>query len=192
MIGYGLVSILIHIVSYFITALIVKLFILSIVSRDQILAHTWSGWLFIIAMIGMTLAISCFLMSFFFKHVIPTYYQKSENKLAWFKSAIWLITPFEILRFIISMIKTGKFLMASWHFAFVPSYIFENTYLVKSGRHNEIYNEGLRITKDYLAYSACYVIYAIIFIALILFIFRYLWNKEKELKDKVISEAPSS
>jgi hypothetical protein len=68
----------------------------------------------------------------------------------------------------------------------IPTFVFEQTYMIRSGRYKAIRQKAEFIFADYLAYVGIYLIYLALFLLAVLVIYRYLWNVGKREKDELI------
>lgn len=121
----------------------------------------------------------------YWKNRVPAHYQPSDDKRLWLKNALRLILPGEIVRCILGascLGFTGSFGLLS----LIPTFVFEQTYVIWSGRNNAIRQKAEFIFADYLAYIGIYLFYLTLFLLAVLAIYRYLWNVGKCEKEELI------
>ena len=121
----------------------------------------------------------------YWKNRVPAHYQPSDDKRLWPKNALRMILPGEIVRCILGascLGFTGSFGLLS----LIPTFVFEQTYVILSGRNNAIRQKAEFIFADYLAYVGIYLIYLALFLLTVLTIYRYLWNVGKREKEEMI------
>ena len=128
----------------------------------------------IIICIGIPLLI---LYYYYFRKRVAYQYQPSENKQQWLKSALKLILPSELLRFILCLSKLGL-LDSFGMFAFPPSFLYEQTYLIWFDRTNDVRHFGNAIFGDYIGFIVCYMLYAIIYVGALFGLYHFFWKKE--------------
>ena len=136
----------------------------------------------LILYIAMFLLVPIAIMYLFFHVRLPYQYQKKQP---WKNSFLKLILPAEILRYFLCLESVGH-IRQGGVFAILPSLIFENSYLIWTGRHNIVRNDLDYIFMDYFAYTVCYVIYALIYGALLAWVYHRCWEAEAEEQDVYI------
>ena len=115
----------------------------------------------------------------------------SDDKWHWAKSCLVFVLPAEILRFIICTITLGH-INSTGYFAFLPPLLFENTYLLWSGRHVLVRNELQSNFVDFLVFIICYLIYAVIHLCLVLLVYRRYWLAGKKDREELIIHEPTT
>ena len=109
----------------------------------------------------------------YFKKAVPEQHLDNESRRSWQNNGLWLILPGEIARYLITLLDLGDG-DGTGRIALAPSMLFEQTYM----KWADIWNRS-RLTygpTDVAAYSLCYLVYAIVYIALILTIYRAVWK----------------
>ena len=125
---------------------------------------------------------------FFFRFAVPRQYIPSEDSFRWLKSFAMLVLPVETIRFIVCLSSLGH-ISKTGMLAMLPSLVFENTYLLWSGRENVVLNLFDYTAADFAAYALCYLLYAAIYLWLVAWIYRYFWLRGKrEREDLIVRE----
>ena len=123
---------------------------------------------------------------FYFRSVVADQYIPSEDKFCWLKSCARLILSAETIRFLFCLSSLGH-LNQSGVFAFLPSFLFENTYLLWTNRSEPVRQWLEYIFADYVAYALCHIIYLVIYLALVMLIYKHFWKEaQKDSEDLVI------
>jgi len=123
---------------------------------------------------------------FYFRSVVADQYIPSEDKFCWLKSCARLVLPAETIRFIFCLSSLGH-LNQSGVFAFLPSFLFENTYLLWTNRSEPVRHWLEYIFADFVAYALCHIIYLVIYLALVMLIYKHFWKEaQKDSEDLVI------
>ena len=123
----------------------------------------------------------------FFRSVAAKQYVPSEDKFHWLKSFARLVLLSETIRFLVCWKSLGH-LNQTGNFAFLPTLLFENTYLLWSNRHYEIRQWLEYNATDFLAYAVCYIIYLVIYLALVMLLYRHFWKKAAMNDSEALSE----
>ena len=169
---FGFASMALNMIATFLVAMVAKFAIKPL--GNSVFTAFLMWLLLVIICYGVPLGI---LWYYYMRKRVAFQYQPSENKSQWIKSATKLILPGEVLRFLLCLAKLGL-LDGFGMLALAPSFLYEQTYLIWSGRMNDVRQFGNTIFGDYLAFTACYLMYAVIYIGLLLFLYRYYWKKE--------------
>lgn len=123
---------------------------------------------------------------FFFKYEVGKQYVLSEDKYCWVKSCMKLILPAEIIRFLACQLTLGQ-INTTGSFAFLPSLLFESTYLRWSCRSEEVRQKFLQYNfADFVVYALCFFIYVAIHLVIVMTIYRYFWLKAQKDRDDFI------
>jgi len=143
-----------------------------------------------IALTYIILFIGCFGISLavlfiYLKNRVPAHYQPSDEKWLWAKNGIRLILPGEIVRFLLGVFCLGS-VNSFGLLSLAPTFVYEQTYLIQSGRFEAIRQELRFIFVDYLAYIGVYLVYLAVFLVAVLAVYRYLWNVGKRERDELI------
>ena len=93
--------------------------------------------------------------------------------------------PVEILRFLLCLSKLGL-LNSFGMMSFVPSFLYEQTYLIWSERTNDVRHFGNTEFVDYLAFVPCYLIYAIFYLGILFWLYHYYWKKESTAYNEML------
>ena len=107
------------------------------------------------------------------------------------KSAARLMIPGEVFRFILCWISLGH-VSRTGLFGILPTFLFEQTYVIWSGRYVAIRQELALNFGDYLAYAFCYLICLAIQLTVIVFVYRYLWNVRKKEREELVARETKS
>jgi hypothetical protein len=121
----------------------------------------------------------------YWKNRVPAHYQPSDDKWLWLKTALRLVLPGEIVRCILGVSCLG-FIDSFGLLSLIPTFVFEQTYVIWSGRNKAIRQDAEFIFADYLAYIGIYLIYLVLFLLAVFAIYHYLWNVGKREKDELI------
>ena len=125
---------------------------------------------------------------FCFRSMTPGPYYPTEDRLRWLKSYAWLVLPAEIIRFFVCFVSLGH-ISRSGIFALLPTFLFENTYLLWSDRTDAVRNLLMYNVADFAVYLACYVIYAAIYLCFVALVYRHFWLVgKKEREDLIVHE----
>ena len=89
----------------------------------------------------------------YWKNRVPTHYKPSDDNRLWLKNALRLILPGEIVRCLLGVSCLG-FIDSFGLLSLIPTFVFEQTYVIWSGRNNAIRQKAEFIFADYLAYKA--------------------------------------
>ena len=114
------------------------------------------------------------ILFFFF---VPEHYQKNNH---WRKCFLKFVLPGEIIRFLISLVCLGHQIQFGGRFSTLVAYLFENTYIFATKRHEAIRNDLEYVPADFLAFAFCYLLYAAIYGVLIALVYRFLWQQEAQ------------
>lgn len=121
----------------------------------------------------------------YWKNRVPAHYQPSDDKRLWLKNALRLVLPGEIVRCLLGTSCLG-IINSFGLLSLIPTFVFEQTYMIQSGRYNAIRQKAQFIFADYLAYIGIYLIYLVLFLLAVLAIYNYLWNVGKREKEEMI------
>ena len=133
-------------------------------------------------------AIPLIAIFFYFKSTVGKQYIPSEDKFSFIKSCTRLVLPAEIVRYIACQITLGQ-INTTGSFAFLPTVLFENTYMIWFDRNEWVRQRSFEYNfADFMSYALCYMIYVAIHLLLVLIIYRYFWLKaKKDREDLIIS-----
>jgi hypothetical protein len=179
MIIYGIVTCLSNLLATFAVSMILKMLVTPMEMGVLKIALTYI--ILFIGCFGISLAV----LFVYLKNRVPAHYQPSDEKWLWLKNGIRLILPGEIVRCILGVCTLGS-VNNTGLLSLVPTFVFEQTYMIQSGRHEAIRQELNFIFVDYLAYIGIYLIYLAVFLVAVLAIYRYLWNVGKRERDELI------
>jgi hypothetical protein len=126
---------------------------------------------------------------FFFKYAVQKQYVPSEDSSLWVKSCFRLILPAEIIRFLVCQLTLGQ-INTTGSFALLPTLLFENTYLLWTGRSEQVRQTLLQYNfADFAVYALCFFIYAAIHLVLVMMIYRRFWlEAKKDREDLIVHE----
>ena len=117
--------------------------------------------------------------------MVPGQYFPSGDHFQWIKCFAALVVPGEAIRFVACFSSLGH-INATGLLAILPSVLFENTYLVWSGRSNAVRNLLEYKAADFVVYALYYLIYVAVYLVITGWIYRYFWFKGKEERDDLI------
>lgn len=127
------------------------------------------------------IAIFCFL-----KSTVNEHYITGSDKYLWLKSCLRLILPAEVIRFLACQFTVGQ-ISSTGAFAFLPTLLFENTYLRWTGRTEQIRQKLLQYNfLDFSVYALCFFIYVAIHLTFVMMLYRYFWIKAQKDRDDLI------
>ena len=141
--------------------------------------------IFIILLVIGVFAVSLGITSFFFKRRIPTHYRDSNNKYDWLKQGLLLVLPGEILRLIVCLFSLGH-INSTGMLSILPTFLFEQTYVVWTGRMEAIRQNLDFIPADFFAYVGAYLLYLVLYLIGILTIYHAFWNVGKREREEMI------
>ena len=179
MIIYGIVTCLSNLLATFAVSMILKMLVTPMEMGVLKIALTYI--ILFIGCFGISLAV----LFVYLKNRVPAHYQPSDEKWLWLKNGIRLILPGEIVRCILGVCTLGS-VNNTGLLSLVPTFVFEQTYIIQSGRHQAIRQDLNFIFVDYLAYVGIYLIYLAFFMVAVLAIYRYLWNVGKHEREELI------
>lgn len=123
---------------------------------------------------------------FFFRSAVWGQYLPSEDKFYWAKSGIKLVLPAEIIRFFVCLGTLGH-MNTSGFFAFLPTLLFENTYLLWSSRDDQVRQMLQYNFVDFIVYAVCYILYVVIHMALVMVIYKHFGtDARKDKEDHIV------
>ena len=185
MLLYAVVLFLSNYLAYFIAVMIVTVLQPLVGVLPIVLLNILAFAIYIF----MGLSVPILVIFFLFKYAVGRQYVPSEDKYSWVKSCIRLVLPAEIIRFLACQITLGQINEAG-AFAFLPSLLFESTYLHWTGRGEVVRQKLLQYNfADFIAYALCFVVYLAIHLALVMKIYRRFWREaEKDRDDLIIYE----
>ena len=176
---YGLICFGSNLLASIFVSLILKIFVMPMKRNALMFILTYV--ILFVGAFGVSLAISFY----FLKNRVPTHYQPSDEKRLWLKNGIRFILPAEIFRFLLCLFCLGS-LNSFGLLSLIPTFLFEQTYMIRSGRYGAIRQDLNFIFGDYLAYAVCYFLYIAVYLFAVLAIYRYLWNVGKRERDELI------
>lgn len=123
---------------------------------------------------------------FCFKYTVENQYMPSEDKKCWLKSCLKFILPAEIIRFLACQFTLGQ-INTTGSFAFLPSLLFESTYLQWTDRSAQVRQNFLQYNfADFTVYAICFLFYLAIHLALVIFFYRRFWLRAEKDRDDLI------
>ena len=122
---------------------------------------------------------------FCFRSMTPGQYYPTEDRFRWLKSCAWLVLPVEIIRFFICLVTLGH-INRTGMLALLPTFLFENTYLVWSNRTDAVRNLLAYSIADFAVYFVCYAIYAAAYLCLVALVYRHFWLVGKQEREDLI------
>ena len=157
------------------------------------LAFFWQTYFSSIPMLGaafvvypivwiVSLLIPFAVICFIFRRTVPDHYLSSDFPHLWRKSALKLILPGEIIRFLLCLSLNRNMV----RFALFPTHLFDLFYLPLSGRSDAVLHEGTYILQDYLVFALIYLLYFTLYLTVILLIYRRYWKIGKEEREDLV------
>ena len=126
---------------------------------------------------------------FYFRSVVADQYIPSEDEFCWAKSCARVILPAETIRFLVCLSSLGH-INQSGNFAFLPTLLFENTYLLLTNRHEPVRQMLDYHFADFVAYAFCYLLYIVIYLALVMLIYKRFWAEaKKDSEDLIVKDS---
>ena len=123
---------------------------------------------------------------FFFKSTVEKQYVPSEDKRSFVKSCLRFILPGEIVRFLVCQVTLGH-IKSTGFFAYLPTLLFENTYLRWTGRGEQVRQKLLQYNfSDFIVYALCFLLYLAIHLTTVMMIYRRFWIKAQKDRDDLI------
>ena len=177
--GYGIVTCIANLLASLAVSLFLKMLVAPM-EKVALMFVIFFAVLFV-GCFGIPLAI----IFAYWKNRVPTHYQPSDDKRLWFKNALCMVLPGEILRCLLGASCLGM-INSFGLLSLIPTFVFEQTYVIWSGRNKAIRQEAEFIFVDYLAYIGIYLFYLALFLLAVLAIYRYLWNVGKREKEELI------
>ena len=176
---YGIIMCIANLLASLATSFILKIIVTPI--KNVAFAYALTVFILLVGCFGIPLAI----IFAYWKNRVPAHYQPSDDKRLWLKNALRLILPGEIVRCLLGTSCLG-FIGSFGLLSLIPTFVFEQTYVIWSGRNKAIRQEAEFIFADYLAYIGIYLIYLALFLLAVFAIYHYLWNVGKREKDELI------
>ena len=181
MVFYGIVTCIANLLASFAVSMILKMLVRPMITGHVKLAFILTYTLLFVGCYGISLAV----LFVYMKNRVPMHYQPSKEKWLWAKNGIRLILPGEIVRCLLGTFCLGS-LNSFGLLTLIPTFVYEQTYLIQSGRFEAVRQELRFIFVDYLAYIGIYLIYLALFLVAVLAIYRYLWNVGKREREELI------
>lgn len=176
---YGIIVCIANLLASLATSFILKI-IVTPMEKGALMFVIFFAILFV-GCFGIPLAV----LFAYWKNRVPAHYQPSDDKRIWLKNALRLILPGEIVRCLLGTSCLG-FIGSFGLLSLIPTFVFEQTYVIWSGRNKAIRQDAEFIFADYLAYIGIYLIYLVLFLLAVFAIYHYLWNVGKREKDELI------
>ncbi len=176
---YGIIMCIANLLASLAVSFVLKILVTPI--ENVAFAYVLTVVILLVGCFGIPLAI----LFGYLKNRVPAHYQPSDDNRLWLKNALRLILPGEIVRCILGTSCLG-FIGNFGLLSLIPTFVFEQTYVIWSGRNNAIRQRAEFIFADYLAYVGIYLIYLALFLLAVLAIYRYLWSIGKREKDELI------
>ena len=120
-----------------------------------------------------------------FRICVPKLYKKEESKYTWIKTALKITLPGETLRYAFCMKGVGLYRLTGMY-ALVPSDIYDKTWLKWTGRLNAVRYNGEFEFIDYLGYFIVYIPYLVLYLFVVLLIFKKFWKLGKTYKEDLV------
>ncbi len=173
---YGVITCVSNLVATFLILFLVK-GLLPFINNNVVIV-------IILLVIGV-FAVSLGVSALFFKKKVPQHYQPSNNKYAWLKKGLLFVLPGEGVRFLLSLFSLGH-IDSTGLLSIVPTFLFENTYIIWTGRMEAIRQKADFVIADFLAYIGAYLPYIIIYLVAVLAVYHVFWNVGKKEREEMI------
>ena len=181
--SYTVILFLSNYIAYLISTIVVGKLFLPIADKIPF-AITLICVFLIYILIG--LFIPLFAVFFFFRVSVMKQYIPSDDKYFWVRNCVRFILPAEIIRFLFCQVTLGQ-INVSGYFAYLPTFIFEITYLNWTNRYEQVRQKFLEYNfADFTAYAICYLIYLAVHLLFVMIIYRRFWFEAKKDKDDLI------
>ena len=131
---------------------------------------------------AISLLITFGVIRFYFQRTVPNEYLPAEESNLWLRSALQLILPGEVIRFLICLFTCTSFNTARM-LALLPSDLFRLIYLQLLDRRSEIAEISGYTLQDYAVYALIYLLCFALHFAVILLIYRRFWMVGKEERE---------
>lgn len=141
--------------------------------------------IFVIFLVIGVFAVSLGVTALFFKRSVPTHYQASDDRYGWLKQGLRLVLPGEIFRLIVCLFNLGH-INSTGLLSVLPTFLFEQTYAIWTGRMDAIRQNADYIPADFFAYIGAYLPYLILYLTGVLAIYRIFWNVGKREREEMI------
>lgn len=122
------------------------------------------------------LILPVFAVGIVFFFFIPKQYDKKSH---WRKCFLKFVLPGEIIRFLISFVCLGHQSQIGGRFSKFACFLFENTYMIATKRHEAIRNDLEYIPADFFVFALWYLLYAAVYGILIALVYRYVWRWQR-------------
>ena len=173
---YGVITCVSNLIATFIISLLLKMLLPSI-NNNQVI--------FVILLVIGIFAVSLGISAWFFKKRVPEHYQATDDKYLWLKQGLLLVLPGEFVRFLLSLFTLGNSNNTGL-LSMLPTFLFENTYMIWSGRHEAIRQKLEFVFLDFIAYIGAYLPYIAVYLIALLVIYRIFWNVGKSEREEMI------
>ena len=173
---YGVITCVANLIATFLIILVLKT-ILPVINNNTAA--------FIILLVIGVLAVSLGITALFFKRRAPQHYLASDDKYCWLKQGLLLVLPGEGFRFLLSLFTLGNSNNTGL-MSMLPTFLFENTYIIWSGRHEAIRQRLSFVFLDFIAYIGAYLPYIVVYLIAVLAIYRAFWNVGKREREEMI------
>lgn len=122
------------------------------------------------------LILPVFAVGILFYFFIPEQYHKKNH---WRKCFLKFVLPGEIIRFLISFVCLGHQSQIGGRFSKLACFLFENTYMIATKRHEAIRNDLEYIPADFFVFALWYLLYAAVYGILIALVYRFMWQWQR-------------
>lgn len=178
--GYGVVTLLANGIASWLGLTIPRL-ILGSFSLSQSAINV----LYFFTVVPLTFLFSWGILFLFLRRRFARQYEPGENPRLWLKKTVAMLFPGELLRYAACLLTVG-YSGSTGRLASIPSDFFDTVYLNWSGRFYAVRQLGSIAASDYFAYTACYLVYLLLYLPGIFFLCKSLWKKGQEEYDDLI------
>lgn len=188
--GHIVISTLVMLIVYYVTANTANL--VSLVTVRTIIYHfpgtpEFLGLAICYILSGLIVFGGSFGASYFLqRRFVPDHYPSGQVTYSWLRSAVCYLAPCEIIRLVVSLFNCAAHSSVGYYWSYLPSLIYNNSYLLWTGRYTAVHKEGLHIFSDYLVYALYYLVYLAIHLAVVLLIYRRFWRIGKQEREDLV------
>ena len=177
---YFLVTSLSHIVGMFLY-MIVEVFLGGLISALPAVPRYIFGFIIYIPLIFVFCLLGVFL---YFRKAVPKCYNDQltyDDRWKWVKICLSTILPGELLRGLIFTLNIG-FLQVTGCLGVLEAFAYERGYLFPQARHSAVTQLHSYIPMDYIAAALCFILVNLIYVPLVVFLFRHFWKCTEKAK----------
>ena len=133
-----------------------------------------------ILMLLLSFSISTAGIAFYFHKTAENSYVSRMTEKDRFQYLVRLLLPAEIIRFLVSVYTLGN-ISSTGILSSIPSYTYQITYLMWSGRFYAVRYDGAFSFLDFFVYIVFYLLYFILYFIVLQLLHRKFWIREEQL-----------